>query len=122
MVPAANATAASYDGTVALSKAVFLDSWLIPRLSVLNRLSTWIVDEAWWEGTVVVNTYRLGGHIGWFDAKDWEIRFDEWSAKDVPSEIMTQVNGTKGRWYRYTDYNKKEDTHGLYSIWMKGKL
>ncbi|KZS87300.1 hypothetical protein SISNIDRAFT_471056 [Sistotremastrum niveocremeum HHB9708] len=123
VVPPASKDAEGYDGTVALSKSIFRDGWLLPYLADFNRKSTWIVDQAYWKSDPD-NFLKIGrilkGHLGWSTANDSDIKWTACSADEVDGEIKKKVGDAKGQWYKYAKYDKKDDDHGLFRVWMSG--
>ncbi|KAF7979540.1 hypothetical protein HWV62_42134 [Athelia sp. TMB] len=65
-----------YDGTLCLSKATFLDKWLLPQLSSLNSATTWVtvIDHA--PGPEPAPYSLSGGHFGYEDASRTAWVFD----------------------------------------------
>lgn len=84
-MPPFDETSESYDGTVCLSKATFLDGFLLPRLARFNSDSTWVVDEAWWksENAGFSTKYNVYGHLG-LTAKDLE---DDQNTREVTGRM-----------------------------------
>jgi len=55
----------AYDGTVCLSRKIFLEEWLLPKLATLNSQTTWVTTHAEWTDSVFgKRDYRLEGHTG----------------------------------------------------------
>lgn len=96
-----------------LSRAVFLDGWLIPKLKIFNEATTWIVDEAYWKDNVLTTTRKLEGHLGITEADrknkpkcpkpDWQV---------VKNDYIGQV-------YKYTGTSKEEDNDGLWKVYQE---
>lgn len=116
-MPPFDETSESYDGTVCLSKATFLDGLLLPRLAHLNSESTWVVDEAWWKAKDggFTNEYLVYGHLG-LTAKDKEN--DHF--KDYQWKLASQENGK--RKYEYKKTHRIDDDHGLWRVYQEGVL
>jgi hypothetical protein len=130
VVPSPNDTTATYDGTVALSKATFLDGWLMPKLAEFNRQSTWVTTDAWWKmddtWTIFKSWYNLIGHMGVnsgdkVDDKPVDVNFKPAAIGDVPADVKAKVpNSDKGSWYKYACKSRKDDDHGAWRVWMEG--
>jgi len=117
VVPSAD-QAATYDGTVVLSKGVFLDGWLLPNLQTFNQRSTWIATEAHWEnGATIFNfLYRLNGHLGWWDATPSDVAWNPVDLEKVPEDVKNQAKTPLGSWYTYHKNSSKEDKHGPFNL------
>ncbi|KIO21513.1 hypothetical protein M407DRAFT_28905 [Tulasnella calospora MUT 4182] len=116
VMPPFDETSETYDGTVCLSKATFLEGLLLPRLEHLNSESTWVVDEAWWKARDAgfTNEYQVYGHLG-LTAKDKEN--DHF--KDCGWKLVSQENGT--RKYEYKNTHRIDDDHGLWRVYQEGR-
>ncbi|KAJ6583460.1 hypothetical protein DFH09DRAFT_1308967 [Mycena vulgaris] len=57
------------DGTVSLSKKIFLEGYFLPKLAVFNKRSSWVVDECAWYAQFLTIYYNFKGHCG-FEDKD----------------------------------------------------
>ncbi|KAI0915912.1 hypothetical protein AcV5_003389 [Taiwanofungus camphoratus] len=121
VVPAPDSYSASYDGTVALSKTIFAEGWLLPALVEFNKRSTWIVDEAWWRSKDVIYVqYKLAGHMGWWDAKPGDLQWKAVETKDVDQKAKDKVKNAPGKWYKYHNRNGKDDDEGLFRVYEWG--
>ncbi|KAG8899067.1 hypothetical protein FRC00_001940, partial [Tulasnella sp. 408] len=116
VMPPFDETSEQYDGTVCLSKASFLDGFLLPRLAHINQESTWVVDEAWWKAIDggFKNQYQVYGHLG-LNYKDLQDPFFQ----DYQWKLTSQQNGV--RTYEYHRTHKKDDNHGLWRVWQEGR-
>ncbi|KIO21508.1 hypothetical protein M407DRAFT_28900 [Tulasnella calospora MUT 4182] len=116
VMPPFDETSESYDGTVCLSKATFLDGFLLPRLARFNSDSTWVVDEAWWksENAGFSTKYNVYGHLG-LTAKDLE---DD-HFRDYQWKLASQENGK--RTYEYKRSHRKDDNDGLWRVYQEGR-
>ncbi|KAG9044409.1 hypothetical protein FS837_008204 [Tulasnella sp. UAMH 9824] len=105
-----------YDGVVCLSKASFLDGFLLPRLANFNRESTWVVDEAWWKAVNLGfgNQYKISGHVG-LTTKDLQDPFFQ----DYQWKMTSFQNGLRS--YEYHKTHRKDDNHGLWRVWQEGR-
>lgn len=114
-MPPFDETSEQYDGTVCLSKASFLDGFLLPRLAHINQESTWVVDQAWWKAIDggFKNQYQVYGHLG-LNSKDLQDPFFQ----DYLWKLTSQQNGV--RTYEYHRTHKKDDNHGLWRVWQEG--
>lgn len=115
VMPPFDETYESYDGTVCLSKATFLDEFLLPRLARFNSESTWVVDEAWWksEGLGLTNSWGVSGHLG-LTSKD--LQNDHF--KDYQWKLSSSVDGT--RKYEYKKTHRIDDDKGLWRVYQEG--
>jgi hypothetical protein len=112
-----------YDGTVALSRKIFLDGWLLPKLAEFNRDSTWIVEEARSEDTGFLNLgtiIHMKGHMGWTDATESKIKWNPIAANMVDQWAKDKVPGIAGDWHKYYDSNIKDDNGIIERVYQKG--
>ncbi|KAG8900678.1 hypothetical protein FRC00_011807 [Tulasnella sp. 408] len=116
VMPPFDETSEQYDAVVCLSKASFLDGFLLPRLANFNRESTWVVDEAWWKAVNLgfKNEYKISGHVG-LTAKDLQDPFFQ----DYQWKMTSFQNGI--RKYEYHKTHRKDDNHGLWRVWQEGR-
>ncbi|KIO21512.1 hypothetical protein M407DRAFT_218173 [Tulasnella calospora MUT 4182] len=116
VMPPYDKTSESYDSTVCLSKAIFLDGFLLPRLASFNRDSTWVVDEAWWkaENAGFSTRYNISGHVG-LTSKDLEDPFFQ----DYQWKLTSQENGTRN--YEYKKTHRKDNDEGLWRVYQEGR-
>ncbi|KIO21506.1 hypothetical protein M407DRAFT_28898 [Tulasnella calospora MUT 4182] len=116
VMPPFDETSELYDGVVCLSKASFLDGFLLPQLANFNRESTWVVDEAWWKAVDLGfnNEYKVSGHVG-LTAQDLQDPF----FKDYQWKLTSFENGV--RKYEYHKTHRKDDNHGLWRVWQEGR-
>ncbi|KIM41721.1 hypothetical protein M413DRAFT_444966 [Hebeloma cylindrosporum] len=109
-----------YDGTVALSKEIFLDGWLLPKLASFNKDSTWIVNNCWWKTDGPYTTvYSLTGQLGLDGASADDLKWVTVEAKDVDQTAKNKVKGS-GQWYKYYHYSHKDDNKEPWCIWQNG--
>lgn len=67
MIPPFDRASPAYDGTVCLSKRIFLEGWLLPKLSEFNKQTQWVTAEAWCEepdSPIQPPEWHLEGHVG----------------------------------------------------------
>ncbi|KAG8922025.1 hypothetical protein FRC01_014585 [Tulasnella sp. 417] len=116
VMPTLDETTEQYDGVVCLSKASFLDGFLLPRLANFNRESTWVVDEAWWKATNggFSTQHLVYGHLG-LTVKDLQDPFFQ----DYQFKLTSQQNGA--RRYEYRKTHRKDDNHGLWRVYQEGR-
>lgn len=116
-MPPFDETSESYDGTVCLSKASFLDGVLLSRLKQLNADSTWVVDEAWWKTTDAGfgTKHLVYGHLG-LTAEDKEKDL----FKDYEWKLVSQEGGK--RKYEYKKHHRIDDDEGLWRVYQDGAL
>ncbi|KAG8922024.1 hypothetical protein FRC01_014584 [Tulasnella sp. 417] len=116
VMPPFDETSEQYDGTVCLSRASFLEGFLLSRLASFNRDSTWVVDEAWWKAIDggFKNEYLVYGHLG-LTAKDLQDSFFQ----DYQFKLTRQDD--KIRRYEYRKTHRKDDNHGLWRVYQEGR-
>ncbi|KAG8946296.1 hypothetical protein FRC04_011926 [Tulasnella sp. 424] len=118
VMPPFDQTSESYDGTVCLSKATFLDGFLLPKLALLNSESTWVVSEA--RGTaefiallpVPLITYEMRGHLGLTKEDEQNFRF-----KDYQWKPSSSGDGTIRYEYKHTNRMEQPDQR----VYQQGK-
>jgi hypothetical protein len=107
-----------YDGTVALSRQIFLEGWLLPKLAEFNKGSSYVVTESWWKSVKLgfATQYRLDGHLGRNDATTEELSFKPVTTAEIldPSILLSLKPDTPGRWYQYNFWNEKDDNDGAW--------
>ncbi|KIM41738.1 hypothetical protein M413DRAFT_137225 [Hebeloma cylindrosporum] len=108
-----------YDGTVALSKSIFVDGWLLPKLAAFNKDSTWIVKNCYWKPKGLGTVFSLTGQLGRDGASADDLKWETVEAKDVDQGAKNKVKGS-GQWYKYYHYSNKDDNEGLWRVWQKG--
>ncbi|KAF5318840.1 hypothetical protein D9619_010766 [Psilocybe cf. subviscida] len=121
--PPSDKEAERYDGTVALSRKIFLDGWLLPKLAEFNRDSTWIVKEAWSEDTGFLNlgtVIHMDGHMGWTGATESDIKWNAITADTVDQWAKDKVPGFAGDWYKFYNSNNKDDNGVIERVYQKG--
>ncbi|KAG5651139.1 hypothetical protein H0H81_009731, partial [Sphagnurus paluster] len=59
-----------YDGTVALSKKIFLDGWLLPKLAPLNRATSFVVDGVEMSAWPIDHCSKMAFHAGFKDGEE----------------------------------------------------
>ncbi|KAF5310583.1 hypothetical protein D9619_007749 [Psilocybe cf. subviscida] len=112
-----------YDGTVALSREIFLAGWLLPKLAEFNKRSSYVVTDAWWKSTGIGLTtrYFLDGHLGRDDATTEELLFKPVEADKMNQAVLQALKPeTPGRWYQYKFNSSKDDNKGLWRVWHTG--
>ncbi|KAG8946298.1 hypothetical protein FRC04_011928 [Tulasnella sp. 424] len=114
VMPPFDETSESYDGTVCLSKATFLDGFLLSRLAQFNSESTWVVDEAWWKSKNLGTSteYNVFGHLG-LTSKDLENDL----FKDYQWKPLSSGDGT--RKYEYKKTHRIDDDDGLWRVYQE---
>ncbi|KAG8899065.1 hypothetical protein FRC00_001938 [Tulasnella sp. 408] len=116
VMPPFDETSESYDSTVCLSKATFLEGVLLPRLKQLNADSTWVVDEAWWKSKDAgfSTEYNVYGHLGLTDKDKENDLF-----KDYEWKLVSQEGGK--RKYKYKKHHRIDDDEGLWRVYQDGE-
>ncbi|KAG8924302.1 hypothetical protein FRC01_011678 [Tulasnella sp. 417] len=116
VMPPFDETSESYDGTVCLSKATFLDGLLLPRLAQLNSDSTWVVDQAWWKSKDAgfSTEYNVYGHLGLTEEDKKKDEFKNWQWT-----LDSQKDGT--RKYEYKKTHRIDDNDGLWRVYQEGR-
>jgi hypothetical protein len=96
---------------VVISKSKFLEKSIISKLADINKRSTWIIDNAWVEATIIPPEvkYALTGHLGWQEATESDLAWVPLSFEDVPADARVKVGGT-GAWYHFkkADYRASQ--------------
>lgn len=118
MPPLDKVAGVKYDGMLCLSRGVFVENWLLPRLEELNRESTWIVDNAWHhKPRLTAPEYGINGHQG---AKPEDL-------KNNPTGLRwpRDANEPSTLVYRYYNYSHKSTPeenkfHRLYQTCEQG--
>ncbi|KAF8174857.1 hypothetical protein K438DRAFT_1771439 [Mycena galopus ATCC 62051] len=96
------------DGTVSLSKKIFLEAYFLPKLTVFNKKSSWVVDECSWYSKLLVIYYNFNGHCG-FEPKDN-------GGKDASGKAID----TSGTWvYDASDPNRNYRRY-VYNFYSNG--
>ncbi|KAG9024014.1 hypothetical protein FRB95_012213 [Tulasnella sp. JGI-2019a] len=121
VIPPADSKSEAYDGTICLSKNIFLDGWLIPKMTRFNDQSTWVTTKAEWIQRYFSNCeFKLEGHVGISQAdKDSDAQFKntEWAYDSTTTSETIIANVTPAvpaipagsRVYKYSVNSKKVD-------------
>lgn len=121
VIPPYDKKSPAYDGTVCLSKAIFLDGWLLPKLTGFNTQTQWVTTSAWWkENSNPFKTpyWGLDGHVG---INIYDVQQDP-ALKDVNWVVDNDKPVTGLRKYMYERHSNKEDDDGAWRVYMKGTL
>jgi hypothetical protein len=117
VIPPDDVNGARYDGTVVLSKGVFLEGWLLDKLQNVCHRTTYVATEAkWWsgwDGILPVNYRSIKGRLG-LEASDPE----------SPKAILTfdpDASKNGKRVWNYKVWSEIHNDHGLWRVWHKGK-
>ncbi|KAF5318714.1 hypothetical protein D9619_010771 [Psilocybe cf. subviscida] len=102
---------------VVISRAKFLEAVILTQLAEVNKKSTWIVDTAYVEATLVPPTvnYTLAGDLGWTDATPEQLAPTRVDASTVSKDVLAKVK-SPGAWYHYRNYNHKDDTSIVFNV------
>ncbi|KAG9025630.1 hypothetical protein FRB95_009948 [Tulasnella sp. JGI-2019a] len=127
IIPPADNKSEAYDGTICLSKKIFLDGWLMPKMARFNDQSTWVTTAAEWTQSFFTFGFKLEGHAGISQAdKDSDAQFNntEWVYDSTTTSETIIANVTHAvpaipagsRVYKYSVNSKKVDATFPYNV------
>ncbi|KAG9006972.1 hypothetical protein FRB93_008238 [Tulasnella sp. JGI-2019a] len=130
VIPSADNKSEAYDGTMCLSKKIFMDEWLMPKMTKFNDQSTWVTTRAEWKAPMnTEREFHLEGHIGITQAdKDNDARFKktEW-VYDSTTASETIITGIEpaipaipagSRVYKYSVNSMKQDKAFPWNVYL----
>lgn len=97
-----------------------LPSAIISKLTRVSRRSTWIVDKAWVEATLLEVRYELRGHLGCTEATESDLTWIPRSFEDVLLHARVKVTGTGASYhFKHTGY-KSDRALLIYEVSQNG--